>query len=231
VQILKYSEVIFTIKEFDEDGKVEGSGIEGIKLFYFGWRNYDPEIGMWTSTDPAHQFFNSYRYTSNPINFIDLFGLTEVYIIENTGLAITPDVKTIDDNLKTLAKNYENAGYSVSLNLTSSLQNFKDAFNDNEAVIIYFVGHGNSDNGYSVLVTTTPGENFSPMLINSDEYENSFKAINTNVIFKVASCNQQIKDYKNLPNTELYPGKKDGIVDLIKASKTYANDKIVPKKK
>ena len=59
----------FTTKEFDEEG---GTGVgDGLNLFYFGARYYDPEIGIWTSTDPAGQFWNKYSYSPNPINSID----------------------------------------------------------------------------------------------------------------------------------------------------------------
>jgi RHS repeat-associated protein len=56
----------FTGKEFDEEGKSNGG--TGIGMFYFGARNYDPEIGMFTAPDPARQFWNSYAYGyGNPI--------------------------------------------------------------------------------------------------------------------------------------------------------------------
>jgi hypothetical protein len=45
--------------------------VAGSKLYYFGARYYDPEIGVWGSTDPEDQFFSSYTYTTNPINFVD----------------------------------------------------------------------------------------------------------------------------------------------------------------
>ncbi len=56
----------FTGKEFDEEGGT-GSGVDGMRAFYFGARYYDPEVGVWGSTDPAGEFWNSYRYTTNPI--------------------------------------------------------------------------------------------------------------------------------------------------------------------
>jgi RHS repeat-associated protein len=60
----------FTGKEFDQEGKVNGVG--GIKLDYFGARYYDPEIGIWASTDPADQYWNAYSYCgANPINNTD----------------------------------------------------------------------------------------------------------------------------------------------------------------
>lgn len=73
----------FTGKEldrFDEDLAINADG-EG--LYYFGARYYDPEIGKWTSIDPAREFSDLYRYTTNPIVFIDPDGLKEMELIEN----------------------------------------------------------------------------------------------------------------------------------------------------
>lgn len=36
------------------------------------------DVGRWASTDPAKEFHNSYRYTTNPIGFIDPNGLAEL---------------------------------------------------------------------------------------------------------------------------------------------------------
>ncbi len=63
----------FTGKEYDSDGS--GNGGTGIGLFYFGARYYDPDIGIWTSTDPVEQFWNLYGYVGNPIRFTDPDGL------------------------------------------------------------------------------------------------------------------------------------------------------------
>ena len=49
------------------------------KLIRFGARDYDPEVGRWTSKDPIRfkgDGPNLYGYTSNnPVNFVDNFGL------------------------------------------------------------------------------------------------------------------------------------------------------------
>ncbi len=64
----------FTGKEFDDEGT--NNGAPGIGQFYFQARNYDPEIGIFTSVDPAEQFWNRYTYTSgNPINLTDPTGM------------------------------------------------------------------------------------------------------------------------------------------------------------
>jgi RHS repeat-associated protein len=58
----------FSGKEFD----TEGNGVDGIRLNYFGRRYYDPEVGTFTSTDPAEVFWNSYSYCGgDPVNYID----------------------------------------------------------------------------------------------------------------------------------------------------------------
>lgn len=65
----------FTGKEFDDDG-ASGDDDDGMNLYYFGARFYDPEIVMWTSPDPMDEFWNSYSYVGgNPIRLIDPVGL------------------------------------------------------------------------------------------------------------------------------------------------------------
>lgn len=59
----------FTGKEWDNEGSVNGG--TGISCYYFGARYFDPEVGIWLSTDKASQFFNSYGYTTNPIMMVD----------------------------------------------------------------------------------------------------------------------------------------------------------------
>jgi RHS repeat-associated protein len=44
----------------------------GMGLVYFGARYYDPEIGVWTSTDPKGQYWSPYSYVGgNPALIID----------------------------------------------------------------------------------------------------------------------------------------------------------------
>lgn len=68
----------FTGKEFDTEGgvinDVTGKEDDGIGLYYFGARYYNPLLGMWTTTDPKRQFFSGYSYGTNPTNGIDYDG-------------------------------------------------------------------------------------------------------------------------------------------------------------
>jgi RHS repeat-associated protein len=59
----------FTTKEFDEEG--DANFAPGIKAYHFGFRVYDPDLGIWMSTDPKDQFWSGYGYTTNPIMFVD----------------------------------------------------------------------------------------------------------------------------------------------------------------
>jgi RHS repeat-associated protein len=48
----------------------------GIQAYHFGFRTYDPDLGIWNRPDPMNQYWNSYSYCgSNPVNLIDLWGL------------------------------------------------------------------------------------------------------------------------------------------------------------
>ena len=61
---------------FNHNTDVDQEMIAGIHLNYFGARYYDAEVGLWTSTDPVHEFWNAYSYTgANPVNLIDPWGL------------------------------------------------------------------------------------------------------------------------------------------------------------
>ncbi len=60
----------FTGKEFDTDGYVDGV-VDGMDLFYFGARYYDPVVGVWISVDAAEQFINGYGYPTNPVVLVD----------------------------------------------------------------------------------------------------------------------------------------------------------------
>lgn len=69
----------YTGKELDKDGALnDGENVAtGIQLSYFSARYLDSDVGIFISPDPAGEFWNSYRYTTNPINFTDPTGMQE----------------------------------------------------------------------------------------------------------------------------------------------------------
>ncbi len=73
----------FTGKELDKDGvgtdlaDAGSNDVTGVQLNYFGKRYYDAEIGRWVGCDPAKEFWDSYRYTINPIGHFDPNGAVD----------------------------------------------------------------------------------------------------------------------------------------------------------
>jgi len=66
-------------RDVNNDGDFTDAGDRmPLGYYYFGARYYDPELGVWLSQDPAHQFANPYAYAgnmTNPIIFVDDQGL------------------------------------------------------------------------------------------------------------------------------------------------------------
>jgi RHS repeat-associated protein len=50
---------------------------KNISSYYFGARFFNPDLGLWFSTDPVDQYWNTFSYCGgDPINFIDPDGTT-----------------------------------------------------------------------------------------------------------------------------------------------------------
>ena len=85
VQRMDYDEfgnvILDTNPGFQPFGFAGGIYDSDTGLVRFGWRDYDPEVGRWTSKDPilfAGGDENLYGYVfGDPINFIDIYGLNE----------------------------------------------------------------------------------------------------------------------------------------------------------
>lgn len=113
----------FTGKEFDKDGNINGA--EGIKLFYFGARYYDPEVGLWISTDDANQYFSPYAYSGSPVMYIDADGnyAWPAYVVAAVvGAAMGAAKASRDDpgNTEEIVKGAIVGGVSSVLGLASS---------------------------------------------------------------------------------------------------------------
>ncbi len=92
------------------------------KLTRFGARDYDAEIGRWTSKDPidfSGGDTNLFGYVfADPINFIDLFGL-RLCPVNLPGLGAT----FLDDSIIPLVQDFINRNESIGVNTE-----FSDAF-------------------------------------------------------------------------------------------------------
>ena len=68
-----------TAPRFQPFGFAGGLYDQDTKLVHFGARDYDAEVGRWTTKDPAGLWVgntNSYEYVgSDPVNFVDALGL------------------------------------------------------------------------------------------------------------------------------------------------------------
>ncbi len=94
----------FGMPENEIDGSIPWSWIgkpydPDTGLIDFGYRDYDPALARFTTTDPARDGFNWYTYAGNdPVNFLDLWGLETVVAMTYTKDSQTLVVETWDDN-------------------------------------------------------------------------------------------------------------------------------------
>lgn len=60
-------------------------------LYDFGYRDYSPETGRFTTVDPLHDGANWYSYVNqDPVNYTDLLGLKNIGIISNFVMSTGP---------------------------------------------------------------------------------------------------------------------------------------------
>jgi hypothetical protein len=76
-------------------------------LFNFGARYLDADIGRWISTDPARQFWDSYRYTTNPISFIDPDGLADKLVAIYYNATLSKSGKNVQRDANAYAKTFQ----------------------------------------------------------------------------------------------------------------------------
>lgn len=94
----------FGMPEFQTDNSIPWSWIgkpydTDTGLIDFGYRDYDPALARFTTSDPARDGTNWYTYAVNdPVNFLDLWGLDTVVEMTYTKDSQTLVVQTWDDN-------------------------------------------------------------------------------------------------------------------------------------
>ncbi len=69
-----------------------------VKLYYYGYRYYSPELGRWINRDPIREFggLNLYLFNrNNSINLFDLYGLKEI-----NGLEIIKEFCQCEEKIK-----------------------------------------------------------------------------------------------------------------------------------
>lgn len=85
-----------------------------ITVSTFAERYYDPEVGVWTSVDPVHQFHSPYSYDNNPINTIDPDGNASIKISAGGSAVATAgggvDVDIVNLNINALLDRWGRSG-------------------------------------------------------------------------------------------------------------------------
>jgi RHS repeat-associated protein len=145
----------YTGKEFDFDGAINGA--PGINLLYFGARSYDPDIGVWTSADPAEQYWNLYSYCGgNPVVLVDpdgqwaaalIFGLFELAVNYLVHSITSGDWDPTSNN--TFSNTTFSAGYSYGTG-PGSPEGVYIGINDGR---VYPGWSERTDNGSSTTIT------------------------------------------------------------------------------
>lgn len=134
----------FTGKELDLFDKDLPDGEDGEGWYYFGARYYDSDIGLWISCDPKREFWSPYRYTTNPIAFLDPTGLSDVHFMlggtTNNGVHMISMAK-FRNQMSGAAKIFDEKGYSVQFDYLNK-NTLETALNEN-SLYIYSLSHGN----------------------------------------------------------------------------------------
>ena len=200
------------IKEYDTD--------QGMNLDYFGSRYYDPEVGIWISTDPVGQFYNPYSYTTNPIMFVDPNG--EEFSLIALGIAIVASyLMRSFDNLS----DGQPADKAFGFNTT-----WEDWAGGGVGVSVGSDGTASASNGHGTITVNDPGNeqrqnqqyqqamgnfvnsanNIMANRANKGQYSN---ATGDAVIMQI-TLNQALGGKRNLTNNGL--GFTEGIQDKLK---------------
>ena len=108
----------FIKKELDKDGKLNGA--EGINMYHFGWRMYDPVIGVWMSVDPAEQHHNVYGYVGgNPMRRVDPDGRYQMDTIHVSGERVSKSLVFPSDDAGFRSETDQGPTVSMTVDLTN----------------------------------------------------------------------------------------------------------------
>jgi RHS repeat-associated protein len=164
----------------------------GIGGYHFGARVYDPDIGIFQSTDPMDVFWNSYSYNGgDPVNLIDPSGMSPIGIttesvmadidqILNVGMELADELTNISNffamGSKFLANGELNPYYFSHIgNLTLSEYAFQQYFGidlSNRVTSLYQIPNVSID---------APKPAIQPVVIdaefNKQLWDNSWKAV------------------------------------------------------
>ena len=115
---------------------------ENFQWYLIGARLLDPDIGMWISTDPMMEYYNSYSYVGgNPINAIDPNGM-ETWIFTDDNGTITDRMYFDNDNFDVTVL----SGNSVISDFAGAeLRVMDNYFFSNDIIGAQWVGNFSSD--------------------------------------------------------------------------------------
>jgi RHS repeat-associated protein len=144
-------------------------------LYNYGYRDYKPEAARFTTVDPIRDGSNWFVYVnSDPVNYLDLFGLEDVYFIytysdsddDQEMKALERD--SINDDIKHLEKN----GLTVKIIESGTKQDITNAINDSDAIVVVTSGHGATDG-----IVTADNERFKPSDVDSTQVGNNLQTV------------------------------------------------------
>lgn len=153
---------------------------------------------MWTSVDPLREFHDSYRYTTNPIGFIDLDGMAEHVAMISSGAFKGSSENAIHNHIEkpmdSFKGQFKDAGSSFDYSMNFSDFFLELAIKDNpDMTDLYILAHGDVTGAAGLL-----GDNGE--YVNAGTIQKAFgdKIVNVHIY----ACSQKGADWPNNFNTQ-----------------------------